>query len=219
MSTSHYTPIPSTAAMLVKLKKPKKAPTIFNKIEQGLFVATLVLACIMFLGAGVGVAGWIPRDDARLFAMVMLILVAVTFLLWAVTQILRVILDIRAGFGPIAERTDGEVEQELAFVQGLTQCDPSKLKERSKLLEGKAKRLTRQAGMGTVIATIGAVVINFQTSAERAEMLVQLRNLPLFVYSGSLGALLGAAALTVFAGKLEHIAGLLALAADRVDRK
>lgn len=219
MSTPHYAPIPSTADFLVKLKKPKKAPTIFQKIEQGLFAATLVFACIMFLGAGVGIAGWIPQDVARLFAMIMLILVALAFLLWAAIQILQLILEVRSGFGPIAERTDTEAEQDLAVVQSLTRCDPFRLREQSKLLEGKAKRLTRQAGMGSVIAAIGAVVIKFQTSAEQAEMLVQLRELPLFVYSGSLGVLLGAAALTAFAGKLEHIAGVLSLAADRIDRK
>ncbi len=218
MSTPH-TPIPSTADFLVKLKKPKKAPTVFKKIEQALFVTTLVLACVMFLGAGVGAVGWIPQDVARLFAMIMLILVALTFLLWAITQILEMVWAVRAGFGPIAERTDREAEQDLTVVQSLAGCDPFRLREKSKLLDGKAKRLTRQAGMGSVIATIGAVVISFQTSAEKAEMLVQLRELPLFVYSGSLGALLGAAALTVFAGKLEHIAGLLTLAADRIDQK
>src|SRR5688572_4016643 len=91
------------------------------------------------------------------------------------------------GLRRAANSVDQDIEQDDVIVQELTGCDPFKLRERSRHMEAKAKRLTRRAGMGSVIATIGALVINFQTSAEKAEMLVQLKDLPPFVYAGSLG--------------------------------
>ncbi|WP_379655642.1 hypothetical protein [Pseudoxanthomonas sp. UC19_8] len=219
MDAPDYAPIPNTLAFLDKLKRPSKPPSVFDRIERGVFKVTLVLAGFMLVAAGLGVLGVLSREVIRLLTMSILIAILALFLVWAISQIVEMLLALRTGYRRAANRVDQDIEQDDAIVQELTLCDPFRLRERSKHLEAKAKRLTRQAGMGPVIAAIGVVVINFQDSAEKAELFARLKSVPLFIYSGSLGVLLGAAALTVFAGKLEHIAGLLAIAADRIDRK
>ncbi|WP_295929841.1 hypothetical protein [uncultured Xanthomonas sp.] len=218
MTALNYAPIPNTLAFLNKLKRPKP-PSAFDRIQRFVFKATLAFGGVILVAAVLGFLGLLSKEVTRFLTMLPLIGVLTLFLIWAISQIVEMLLAVRTGYHNAANSLDRDIEHDDVVVQELTACDPFKLRERSKHMEAKSKRLTRQAGMGSVIAAIGAVVINFQTSAEKAEMLVHAKDLPLFVYSGSLGVLLGAAALTVFASKLEHIASLLSLAADRIDRK
>jgi len=219
MATLDHAPIPSTLDFLDLLKRPSSAPSPFDRIERGIFRIMVALAGLMLGAAGLGALGVLSDEVIRFLTLSIIVIVLALFVAWMASQLIGMILALRAGFRREAGRVDRDIEHDQQIVEELIRCDPFNLRERSRLLEAKARRLTRHAGMGPVIAAIGVVVINFQDSAEKAELFARLKAVPLFVYSGSLGVLLGAAALTVFAGKLEHIAGLLSLAADRTEGK
>lgn len=219
MNTEVYSVVPTTLALLNRIKRPTKPLTIFDRIERVIFVVTLVLAFIMLAAAGLGALGLLSKEVIRFLTMTILVAALVLFLIWAVSQIVVLVMELRAGYRSAANRVDDDIEHDNAIIKELALCNPFSLREMARHMEAKAKRLTRQAGMGPIIAAIGVVAINFQDSAEKAELLARVRTVPLFIYSGSLGVLLGAAALTVFAGKLEHIGALLGLAADRADPK
>lgn len=218
MKTECYSAVPTTLALLTRIKRPAKPPTIFDRIERVVFTVTLALASIMLVAAGLGAVGALSKEVIRFLTMTILVSALALFLIWAVSQIVEMLLGLRTGFRDTANRVDDDIEHDNSIIRELADCDPFSLREMARHMEAKAKRLTRQASMGPIIAAIGVVAINFHDSAEKAELFARVKTVPLFIYSGSLGVLLGAAALTVLAGKLEHIGTLLGLAADRADR-
>jgi hypothetical protein len=69
--------------------------------------------------------------------------------------------------------------------------------------------------LATITSAIAFGLINLLDTAAKASIWPELSHARLFVYTGSLGILIGSLLLVIFVGKLERIAGLYALAAER----
>lgn len=180
-------------------------------------VAGVIIAVLILATAGLGFAGVMSRPMTRYTLMVLLIIFVATFLAWALTQIVEMFLTLKAGYRRAAAHVDEDILLEQAVITSLTRCDPSLLREHGKQMDMKAKLLTRRSQMGTVLATVGAVVINLQAAGESAAIWGKFQGISPMVLAGSFGVLTASAALIMFAGQLERLSGLLLLAADRAD--
>lgn len=217
MHDTHSAPIPKTGELLALLKRPPRDRSSAAKIERGCMVAGVIIAVFILATAGLGFAGVLSRPVTRYTLMVLLIIFVATFLAWALTQIVELFLTLKAGYRRAAAHVDEDILLEQAVITSLTRCDPSLLREHGKQMDMKAKLLTRRSQMGTVLATVGAVVINLQAAGESAAIWGKLQGISPMVLAGSFGVLTASAALIMFAGQLERLSGLLLLAADRAD--
>lgn len=217
MPHTHSAPIPKTGELLTLLKRPPRDRSSAAKIERGCMVAGVIIAVLILATAGLGFAGVMSRPMTRYTLMVLLIIFVATFLAWALTQIVEMFLTLKAGYRRAAAHVDEDILLEQAVITSLTRCDPSLLREHGKQMDMKAKLLTRRSQMGTVLATVGAVVINLQAAGESAAIWGKFQGISPMVLAGSFGVLTASAALIMFAGQLERLSGLLLLAADRAD--
>lgn len=199
------------------LKRPRKERSNTSKIERWCIVAAVITSLLMLTTAGLGVAGFIGYAAVRVCLLALLVIFFAIFLIWAVTQIVDVILTLKAGYRKAAAQVDEDILLERIVVERLSCCDPTLLREHGKQLDLKAKLLTRRSQMGTVLAAVGAVFINLQTAGENAAIWGKFQSVSPVVLAGSFGVLVGAAALIMFAGQLERLSGLLILAADRAE--
>ncbi len=210
-------PIPETRELLILLKRPPRDRSSIGKIEQGCMVAGMILVVLILATAGFGLAGILSRPVTRYTLMALLVIFAATFLVWALTQIVDLFLTLKAGYRKAAAKVDEDILLERAVIASLARCDPTLLKEHGKQMDIKAKLLTRRSQMGSVLATVCAVVINLQAAGESADIWGKFQGISPVVLAGSFGVLTGSAALIMFAGQLERLSGLLLLAADRAD--
>lgn len=217
MSYPYPTSIPKTGELLRFLKRPPRDRSNAAKIERGCMVAGMIVVVLIVATAGLGLVGLLSRPVTRYTLMALLVVFIATFFVWAVAQMVDMFLTLKAGYRRAAEHVDEEILLERAVIAQLTSCDPTLLREHGKQMDMKAKLLTRRSQMGTVLAAVGAVVINLQAAGESADIWEKLQGVSPMVLAGSFGVLTGAAALIMFAGQLERLSGLLLLAADRVD--
>ena len=180
-------------------------------------VAGMIIVILILATAGFGLTGTLSRPVTRYTLMVLLVVFVATFLVWAVAQMVDMFLTLKGGYRRAAAHVDEDILLERAVIAQLTTCDPTLLREHGKQMDMKAKLLTRRSQMGTVLAAVGAVVINLQAAGESADIWGKLQGVSPLVLAGSFGVLTGAAALVMFAGQLERLSGLLLLAADRAD--
>lgn len=217
MTETYPDPIPSTRELLALLKRPRKEGSNVAKIERGCIVAAMIIAALILAAAGLGLVGIFTNALTRYTLMALLVIFVAIFFVWAVTQIADMFLTLKAGYRKAAAQVDEDILLERAVVVRLTRCEPTLLREHGKQLDLKAKLLTRRSQMGTVLAAVGAVVINLQAAGENAAIWGKLQGVSPMVLAGSFGVLTGAAALIMFAGQLERLSGLFILAADRVE--
>ncbi|CAD1789559.1 hypothetical protein CPBF426_23670 [Xanthomonas arboricola pv. juglandis] len=217
MAEHLFAPIPSTAELLTKIKRPREERSTAAKVERWCFYAALVIAVLMAAAAGLGVTGILTADTTRAVLMILMIVLAADFLIWCVTQIVDMVLTLKAGYLGAATRVDEDIMLEQKIIASLTRCEPIRLREHGKQLDLKAKLLTRRSQMGTVLSAVGVVAINLKEAGEKASIWGKLQDVPPFVFAGSLGVLIGAAAIIMLAGQLERLSGLLMLAADRIE--
>lgn len=213
MENLSYESLPRTSEMFEKMKRPRKRTPV-DKIEIVLFYLAIALFAASFVVASLEAAGWFPSSYAHLALLAFFALILIFFLVWSVSQLIAAAVAIKGGFRRIAEEVDQEIEFEDKIVASLLRCDPKELRERATHLDLKVKRLTRRAGISTTLTAIGVVVLNIRDAGQ--ESWGRLEDMALFVYSGSLGVLIGAAILIVLSGRLEKISGLFQLAADRL---
>jgi len=218
MPESKYSSIPTTFQMLQKIKRPKKVGKL-ERVENYVFLGLLSL---LLFGLGVAAAGnleWISKPNAKAILLVTLLVMAVAFLALGLLQITQVILAWKEGYEPMAERIDAAISKESQILDDLIKCNPQTLRERSRHLDLENKLLSRRAGLSTFFGAIGVVLINLFDAGEKVNMWPNPANAKFFVYAGSLGILIGSVVVFVLAGKLERIAGLFGLAADRIEQK
>ncbi|MCC5092536.1 hypothetical protein D0A38_02510 [Xanthomonas campestris pv. incanae] len=218
MTDSTFSPIPSTFQMLQKIKRPKRVSKL-ERIENYIFLGLLALT---LFGLGVVAADnfdWISRPTAKDILLVVLLVMAIGFLALGLLQIAQVILAWKEGYEPMADRIDMVISAESEILDELGTCNPQTLRERSKHIDLENKLLTRRAGLSTFFGAIGVVLVNLFDAGEKINMWSNPANAKVFVYAGSLGILIGSIVVFILAGKLERIAGLLALAADRIEQK
>lgn len=217
MTDTNFAPIPSTSELLELLKRPRKKRSIAAKIEQWCIVAGVVIAALILGVAGLGFVEVLTKPTTIYSLMALLVTFVATFFVWIVTQIVDVFFTLKAGYRKAAAQVDEDILMERTIIVRLTGCQPTLLREHGKQLDLKAKLLTRRSQMGTVLAAVGAVVINLQAAGKNAAIWGNLQLVPPLVLAGSFGVLAASAALIMFAGQLERLSGLLALAADRVE--
>jgi len=208
-------PIPSTWQLLMSIKRPPKERTTIAKLESLTFWVLLALAVAMLAVAGLAALGWLIDTALRVAVFAVVVPTYLAVLFFAGLQVIDMVILLRTGQRRAAERVDADIARELNVIDELQACDATALRERSKHLELEAKRLTRRSGMATVLSALGVVTINLGDAGRRAALWGDSPSLALFVHAATLGLLLGAAALVLWTGKLERIAGLLGLAADR----
>ncbi|KUF26943.1 hypothetical protein AO826_08385 [Xanthomonas phaseoli pv. manihotis] len=218
MTESPYSPVPSTFQMLQKIKRPQSADKL-ERVEKYLFFGMLAVS---LFGLGVVTAGnfeWISRPHAKDILLVTLLVMGIAFLALGILQITQVILAWKEGYEPMAERIDTAISTESKILDELGTCNPQTLRERSKHIDLENKLLTRRAGLSTFFGAIGVVLINLFDAGEKVNMWSNPAIAKVFVYAGSLGILIGSIVVFILAGRLERIAGLFGLAADRIEQK
>ncbi|WP_349812264.1 hypothetical protein [Xanthomonas hortorum] len=204
--------------MLQKIKRPKRTGKL-ERIENYIFFGLLALT---IFGLGVFAAGnfeWISKPNAKDILVVILLVMAVGFLALGLLQIAQVFLAGKEGYEPMAERIDTAISMESKILDELGTCNPQTLRERSKHIDLENKLLTRRAGLSTFFGAISVVLINLFDAGEKVNMWANPAIAKVFVYAGSLGILIGSIVVFILAGKLERIAGLFALAADRIEQR
>ncbi|MCE4510396.1 hypothetical protein [Xanthomonas hortorum] len=204
--------------MLQKIKRPQRVDKL-ERVEKYLFIGLLAVS---LFGLGVVTAGnfeWISRPNAKDILLVTILVIGVAVLALGLLQVAQVVLAWKEGYEPMAERIDMAISAESEILDELGTCNPQTLRERSKHIDLENKLLTRRAGLSTFFGAIGVVLINLFDAGEKVNMWSNPANAKVFVYAGSLGILIGSIVVFILAGKLERIAGLLALAADRIEQK
>ncbi|MDX6081208.1 hypothetical protein SIL81_07995 [Xanthomonas campestris pv. incanae] len=204
--------------MLQKIKRPKRVSKL-ERIENYIFLGLLALT---LFGLGVVAADnfdWISRPTAKDILLVVLLVMAIGFLALGLLQIAQVILAWKEGYEPMADRIDMVISAESEILDELGTCNPHTLRERSKHIDLENKLLTRRAGLSTFFGAIGVVLVNLFDAGEKVNMWSNPANAKVFVYAGSLGILIGSIVVFILAGKLERIAGLFGLAADRIEQR
>lgn len=149
---------------------------------------------------------------ANTISFALLILV---FLAWAVTQLVEMVIAFKAGFRPLADAVDATLKWERELICELAKYPSIELRERAKHLELRVKRLHRRASIVGILTAISAIAVNVHDVGIKASLWVSFEVVKLFVYAASIGLLVGTLVVAVFSGRLEHIVGLLMLAADR----
>lgn len=214
MTDNAQHPIPSTFEMLQRTMRPKIVSR-FERVENYLLGALFCLALLVLGTWGLSAMNWINLAAAKFALAFIVVTMVVVVAVWGTTQIIEGIGAWRAGYHPIAERIDSAIIREGEILSELEKCNPQELRERSQHLELEAKVLGRRAGLFTVTGAIAVVLINISDAAEKAKIWPELSQAKIFVYTGSLGILIGSLLLVIFVGKLERISGLFALAANR----
>ncbi|WJI14650.1 hypothetical protein MWN52_13575 [Pseudoxanthomonas winnipegensis] len=213
MDEPTYCVIPSTAALLEAVKRP--TPKFLEGSDKFFGItgvlAWLVMTALLFLGQRYAWA-----LTGAVWALMGLLVLAIV---WAIWQALEVLRAWRQGFTPHGEAIDQAIANERRWIEKLAYCDPQALREHSKHLDLEAKQRTRRAGLTTVLLAIGVAAVSLLDTGERAQFWSSPTWFKLAIQSSSLGFLIGALVLAVLAGRLERVAGLLALAADRAERK
>ena len=92
----------------------------------------------------------------------------VSFLAWQ-SWCSEAVQAIRAGFRPAAAKIDRTIEREREIIAELQGCAPRELREKAKHYDLEAKLLVRRTGLVTVIAAMGVVALNLQSTGERAK--------------------------------------------------
>ena len=207
-------PIPSTYEMLERTKRPKIASK-FDRVENWSFVGLIVLGLLTFALWGLSSYGWMSLKTAKFLLFWIIVAMVLIVVIWGASQLIEAYRAVKAGYRPTAGRIDDAAATERAILDELQQCDHQELRERSKHLELEVKVLGRRAGLATITSAIAFGLINLLDTAAKASIWPELPHARLFVYTGSLGILIGSLLLVIFTGKLERIAGLYALAAER----
>lgn len=217
MPDTSRAPIPDTAELLALLKRPRKERSIAAKIERWCVVVGTVIGLFILVVAGLGFAEFLTKSITRYSLMVLLVAFVTTIFALGLTQVVDVLLTLKAGYRKAAAQVDADIVLERTIIVRLTRCEPPLLREHGKQLDIKAKLLTKRSQMGSVLAAVGAVVINLQAAGENAAIWGKFQFVPPLVLAGTFGVLAASAALIMFAGQLERLSGLAILAADRVE--
>lgn len=217
MPDTSRAPIPDTAELLALLKRLRKERSIAAKIERWCVVVGTVIGLLILVVAGLGFAEFLTKSITRYSLMVLLVAFVTTVFALGLTQVVDVLLTLKAGYRKAAAQVDADIVLERTIIVRLTRCEPTLLREHGKQLDIKAKLLTKRSQMGSVLAAVGAVVINLQAAGENAAIWGKFQFVPPLVLAGTFGVLAASAALIMFAGQLERLSGLAILAADRVE--
>ncbi|MBV6667753.1 hypothetical protein KV691_00115 [Xanthomonas euvesicatoria pv. alangii] len=218
MTEPKYSPIPSTFQMLQKIKRPERAGKL-ERFEKYIFRGMVALLLFAFGVVAASNLAWISNTNATNVLIVALPALVAVFLVFGLLQIIQVIVAWKEGYEPMADRIDTAISRESEIMDELGTCNPQTLRERSKHIDLENKLLTRRAGLSTFFGAIGVVLVNLFDAGEKVNIWSNPANAKVFVYAGSLGILIGSVVVFILAGKLERIAGLLALAADRIEQK
>lgn len=217
MTERLFAPIPSTSELLTKIKRPTRKRSTVAEVARWFFYLLLALAFVMWISAGLSIIGLISVTTTRYVLTILMTMLALTFWVWLIAQTLDVFLSLRAIYRLAAEEVDKNILLEQGVIATLTRCEPHGLREHGKLLDLRAKVLTRRSQMGAALSAICAVLIKLREAGEKSAVWANFQDVELFVLAGSLGVLIGAAAIIMFAGQLERLSGLLTLAADRIE--
>jgi hypothetical protein len=208
-----YRTIPGTAELLEAVKRP--GPKLLESSDKFFGITGvalwLMMTALILLGQRYAWA-----LTGAVWALMALLMLAIG---WAIWQALEVLRAWRQGFTPHGEAIDQAIAKERQWIEKLVHCDPQALREHSNHLDLEAKQRTRRAGLTTVLLAIGVAAVSLLDTGEKAQFWSSPTWFKLGIQSSSLGFLIGALVLAVLAGRLERVAGLLTLAADRAERK
>ncbi|KTF36955.1 hypothetical protein [Xanthomonas vesicatoria] len=217
MTDRLFAPIPSTAELLTKIKKPSKQRSNAAEVVRWSFYLLIALVVAMGISAGLSIIGLLSVTTTRSVLTVLMTIVALTFWVWLLAQTLDVFLTLKAEYRLAAAEVDENILLEQGVISTLMRCDPLRLREHAKLMDLRAKILTRRSQMGAAVSAVCAVLIKLREAGEKAAVWGTLQDVDLFVLAASLGVLIGAAAVFSFSGNLERLSCLMMLAADRTD--
>lgn len=222
MNGSNAKQLPSISGMLAMIKRPqeRKSPETFDKIM-------LIVLIVLFLAIGVFVAiaklGWMEMSVARTAVLVLLAGLWISYIIWVGHFILAYVRQLRHGYKAASEETERRVSHELSVLDTFARYPEKTLKEAGRLVELEAKRWTRRGGVGAAFAAAFAVGLNLMNASIKLEEVFPNSEtvanvaaaITVTVYASTFGILLGAAMIYAFASRLEKLAGLLSLAAER----
>ena len=206
--------IPNTHELISKIKLHRHK-NIFDRIESYAFKAILLLFV-----CGIGVAIWktlvTTSAPAITFSALLITLLSLLIVfVWGTSQIVEMIIALKAGFKPLTDEIDRRMEQEREMIRELAICNPIELRERAKHLELEAKFKTRRAAIGVAAVAVVVAIRQWLESAIKTGYLPQWMDVSFFLNSGAIGFSIGSVIIAIFAGRLERVSGVLSLAADR----
>lgn len=217
MKTTSPTPIPATSKLLADMKPPRKASR-FDKFEKVLSTAFFMFAGLVFVAFA---AKWLEMDMSSdslpQTAVLALLGMSLAFGLWLLGLLAEMGLTLRRGFAGRADDIDKTIDREQVLLASLQSCCPMALAERGARLELEAKMLTRRYGLVAILVSAGAVAIKLHDAGGQAEVWDRLTALSMWIYAGSIGAFIGAAALVSLTSQLDRVAHLLLAASKRYD--
>lgn len=209
--------------LLAMMEPGRKNKLVFNKFDIWMLAILVVLA----LGIGACVTsvklGWMEMEAAKMVVLCLYGTLLVVYLAWLSPMLKEVAGQIRYGFKQAAEVTKARMEHEESVIEHLMRYPRQLLREKSRLVDLEAKRWTRRAGVGAAlnaasvvgITLFGAIVSHDAGAKVGVPFLAGLGFPTMLVYALMFGLLLGSAAIYVFAARLEKVAGVLLIAADR----
>lgn len=214
MQSSAYQSIPPTSELLEAVK-PIRSLNNFDRLEHWIFIAVGVLTFVMFCASALLWLQLIGKGWTRPLALTLMTVIVVLISLWMISQLLEAALAWKAGFKPFADSVDARITREREWVDRLAQCDPTALREKAKHLDLEAKLITRRAAIGAAAVAITVTTLTFLDAGSKIPGWPKFTDAPVLICAAALGLSIGAIVLSILAGRLERVAGLMELAADR----
>lgn len=214
MQPSHQ-PIPPTAELIRRLKPPRRTRSL-ERVENALFVG---LACVYATLCALAIAkvfGFELPLEVRPYVVVALLGLILLFpTLFVLVLLIQGVQAIRGGFAARAEDLDLAIAHEAHALLELRGCCADALELRADRVALESTLLNRRIAAMASVVTLGSLMISLQKVGGEAALWATTTTLQLWVYAGSVGALIGALLLLRYTGWLDRVANHLRTAAKQ----
>ncbi|WMJ69251.1 hypothetical protein [Stenotrophomonas sp. 24(2023)] len=215
MTDPTHAPLPSTAELLRRLQLPPASRGGFKRAERWFMGGSLVAIALIGLIVTVTVTGWVVVPHARAIVALLYLVLLLGYTVCVALSLVEIVRHLRRGFSGAAANTDRAIARSGEIIASLAGHPRPVLREQARLLELEAKSCTRRAALGAALNTLAAVALNLVGAFAQAGTPALPAFVPMMVYALMTGALIGSALLGVYGGRLEKLAGLYQIAADR----
>lgn len=138
------------------------------------------------------------------------------YLSYTALQLVAIFKLLKSGFKQAVKTTEDRIAHEEKIIEELALYPRELTREKAKLLDLEAKRWIRRSGMGAAFSAASAAGINLLGAIITSSNIKAIGQIPsTAVYALMFGLLLGSALVFSFAAKMERVAGILSIAADR----
>lgn len=207
---------PSTYELLTRIQPNKKTIFATKNTDRYAFGAGALLIFLIFIFIAAGKIGWMTMQLAKYWAISLYGALILIYLSYTTLQLIAIFKQLKSGFKQAVKTTEDRIAHEEKIIKELAIYPHDLVREKSKLLDLDAKRWMRRSGMGAAFSAASAAGINLLGAVITNSSMKAISHIPsTAVYALMFGLLLGSALVFSFAAKLENVAGILSIAADR----